>query len=545
MWNYWEIVTSFCALRLSISNYSVSLTTVFTRIVKFKNMKKSSLFLLLVVLGFTPISAKNYIAAVNGTSTGAGTLVSPYDIPTAISKAIAGDTVYIRGGHYMMSSQVSLNKGGTATAYISIFAYPGDERPILDFYNRGYSGTNASSERGIQVSRDYYYICGLDITRAGDNGMHIQSSFNKIQNCRFYKNCDGGLQISGGTGAHNEVIDCDSHENFDYKTASGAGGNADGFSCKLTVGIGNKFIRCRSWNNSDDGYDCYGTQNDIYFEDCWVMTNGLKSYGVTDYPGGTTGIIINQGNGNGFKVGGNASPGGATLIRCISIGHKIMSTSNKGFDQNNGVGRVFCYNCISYNDGRGYSFPNNTDPRGANTFANNISLSSGSNSFGTGTVFQTNTWNGIPVSSADFESLVVENSTAARNADGTLPYMGGLFRLVKTSGLIDTGTDVALPFIGSAPDLGPFEYDPTTAVVFVPAMHKDVLINYNSRNQEIIIQGSITSVEVFQITGVKKYSRHISTDSLNIQANNWYRGIYIVRVFSQNGALSIKKILIN
>lgn len=507
-------------------------------------MKNSLLLLMIVVLLSGSISAKNYIAAVNGTSAGTGTLVSPYDIPTAISKAVAGDTVSIRGGHYMLNSRISLSKGGTSTAYISIIAFPGDERPVLDFYNVGYSGSNSTSERGIYISKDYYYINGLDITRAGDNGMNISSSHNKIQNCRFYKNCDSGLQISGGTGGYNEIIDCDSHDNFDYKSVP-PGGNADGFACKLTVGVGNQFIRCRSWNNSDDGYDCYGTQNDIYFEDCWVMTNGQKSYDVSDYPGVTTGTVINQGNGNGFKVGGGASPGGATLIRCISTGHKIMSTSNKGFDQNNGIGRVFCYNCISYNDGRGYSFPNNTDPRGANTFANNISLNSGSNSFGSETIFQTNTWNGISVSTSDFESVVVDNSKVARNADGSLPYMGGLFRLVKNSGLIDKGTDVALPFMGSAPDLGPFEYDPTMAVVLVPATHTDASINYNPGNQEIAIQGSITKVEAFRITGVKVYSHNVFSDSLNIPANNWPKGVYILRVTLHNGASSNKKILIN
>lgn len=507
-------------------------------------MKKPLLFLTMVVLGFTSISAKNYIAAVSGSSAGTGTLVSPYDIPTAISKAVAGDTVSIRGGQYMMNSRISLSKGGTATAYISILAFPGDERPVLDFYNVGYSGTNSSSERGIYISKDYYFIYGLDITRAGDNGMNINSSHNKIQNCRFFKNCDSGLQITGGTGGYNEIIDCDSYENFDYKS-SPPGGNADGFACKLTVGVGNKFIRCRSWNNSDDGYDCYGTQNDIYFEDSWVMNNGLKSYDVTDYPGGTTGIVTNMGNGNGFKVGGNASPGGATLIRCISIGHKIMSTSNKGFDQNNGIGRVFCYNCISYNDGRAYSFPNNSDIRGANVFANNISLSSGSNTFGSGTVFKTNTWNGIPVSVADFESVVVDSSKVDRNADGSLPYMGGLFRLVKNSGLIDKGTDIALPFSGLAPDVGAFEYNIFTSVQQTPSNPSSVSINYCPENQEIAIQGSFSTVEIFQITGVKTYSRHNSAERLNIQVNNWLKGIYIVRVISNNGASSSKKIWIN
>jgi hypothetical protein len=507
-------------------------------------MRKNVLLLILVAIVFTSISANNYIAAINGTAAGTGTLDSPYDIPTAISKAVAGDTLYIRGGQYMLNAQISLSKGGTATARISIFAYPGDERPVLDFYNRGYSGTNSSGERGIQVSQDYYYIYGLDITRAGDNGMHIKSSHNRIQNCRFYKNCDAGLQITGGTGADNEIIECDSFENFDYKSST-PGGNADGFACKLTVGVGNKFIRCRSWNNSDDGYDCYQTQNDIYFEDCWVMTNGQKSYDVTEYPGGTNGVINNMGNGNGFKVGGLSSPGGATLIRCISIGHKIMSTSNKGFDQNNGIGRVFCYNCISYNDGRGFSFINNNDPRGANTFANNISLGSGSNTFGLGTMFQTNTWDGIPVSAADFESVAVDSSMALRNADGSLPYMGGLFRLAISSGLINKGTDVALPFSGSAPDLGVFEYGFGTSVVLVPADRSDVSIKYYPGSQEIAILGSVCSVEVFQITGVKLYSRRISVDRLNIQANNWTKGIYIVRLFSQKGEMSVRKILIN
>jgi len=76
------------------------------------------------------------------------------------------------------------------------------------------------------------------------------------------------LQITGGTAAYNDIIDCDAFRNFDFKTSGGAGGNADGFACKLTVGVGNRFIRCRSWENSDDGYDCFGSQNDTYFEDC-------------------------------------------------------------------------------------------------------------------------------------------------------------------------------------------------------------------------------------------------------------------------------------
>ena len=51
-----------------------------------------------------------------------------------------------------------------------------------------------------------------------------------------------------------------------------------------------------------------------------------------------------------------------------------------------------------------------------------------------------------------------------RNADGSLPVMPFL-RLAATSGLIDKGTNVGLPYAGAAPDLGCFEtglvYDPS------------------------------------------------------------------------------------
>jgi hypothetical protein len=53
---------------------------------------------------------------------------------------------------------------------------------------------------------------------------------------------------------------------------------------------------------------------------------------------------------------------------------------------------------------------------------------------------------------------------SARNPDGSLPVLPFL-RLAPTSPLIDKGTNVGLPFAGSAPDLGCFEtglvYDPS------------------------------------------------------------------------------------
>lgn len=515
--------------------------------------------MLIVALASGLASATEYIASVDGTSAGVGTLTSPYNITTAISKAVAGDIVYLRGGQYLMSAKLSLSKGGTSSAYINIWAYPGDARPILDFYNVGYSGTNSANERGIQISGSYYYIKGIDITRAGDNGMNVSSSHNIIQNCRFYKNCDAGLQITGSSTSegYNQVIDCDSYLNFDFKSVnsngtSNAGGNADGFACKLTVGPGNKFIRCRSWANSDDAYDCFGSINDIYFKDCWAIANGQASYDISDYPGaGTLVTVTNQGNGNGFKVGGNGAVGGAILIGCISTGHKIASSSNKGFDQNNNVGRVYCFNCLSYNDGRGFSFPNNTDSRGEHQFCNNIVLSANnSNSIKSTSVQKTNTWNSITVSASDFVSLAVENAKTDRSADGSLPDMGGLFHLKSTSGLINQGTvvaidTIALPYSGSAPDLGPYEYKQESTDVASVQTDCGATVAYSTVNHEISITGSISDVEVFQLSGQKIYNQRISTENLNIPADNWFKGICLVRVVTQSGIPLTKKIMIN
>jgi hypothetical protein len=514
-------------------------------------MKKSILFCLFAILSLTFLSAKNYIAAVNGTSAGAGTIASPYDIATAVSKAIAGDTVYIRGGQYMMTAQLSLSRGGNSSSFINIWAYPGDSRPILDFYNRGYSGTNASSERGISISKSYYYIRGLDITRAGDNGMHISGSYNIIENCRFYKNCDTGLQITGSSisEGYNQIIDCDAYENFDYKSTP-TGGNSDGFACKLTVGPGNKFIRCRSWANSDDAYDCYGSANDIYFKDCWAIANGQASYVVNDYPGGTTGTVINNGNGNGFKVGGNSAVGGAILIGCVSTGHKIMSSSNKGFDQNNSVGRVFVFNCISYNDGRGYSFPLNTDARGEHQFYNNILLSaSNSNSIKSTSVHKTNTWNGISVSASDFVNLIVENGKADRNADGSLTLMDGLFRLKSTANLIDKGTVVAidtisLPYFGLKPDVGPFEYNPSTSIGAIADETSGVSVFYSASNKELTLRGDVSAVEIYNLNGTKLFNQNMYSVNKQISVINYPKGIYLVKLVLHNGMTTTKKIII-
>jgi len=69
-----------------------------------------------------------------------------------------------------------------------------------------------------------------------------------------------------------------------------------------------------------------------------------------------------------------------------------------------------------------------------------------------------NSWDtsGITVSDADFVSLDSSCLDDPRKPDGSLPDCNFL-HLKSTSGLIDKGVNVGLPFNGKAPDLGAYE----------------------------------------------------------------------------------------
>src|SRR6185503_15559803 len=86
---------------------------------------------------------------------------------------------------------------------------------------------------------------------------------------------------------------------------------------------------------------------------------------------------------------------------------------------------------------------------------------------GTGSMVDTayNTWDsslGVSVSAADFQSTSIAGMDGPRQADGSLPCLP-FMRLAQGSDLIDKGQNVSLPFSGTAPDLGAFEYGPCSS----------------------------------------------------------------------------------
>jgi len=360
------------------------------------------------------------------------------EILDAIAVATLGEKIYVRGGEYIFNSTIKMEQSGSASYVISLLAYPDDEtRPKFNFS----SMSENSSNRGIELNGNFWHIKGIDVFGAGDNGMYVSGNSNLIEFCTFSENADTGLQISNG-GANNTVLNCDSFFNADSTLE-----NADGFACKLDAGTGNKFIGCRAWQNLDDGWDGYLRGNDnitTTYENCWAFKNGYLKNGS-----------VGAGDGNGFKTGGSDDKllkHNAVYTNCIAVGN-----THDGFDHNSNRGNITIYNSSAYQNGKNYSF-SNTNPAEKLIIKNSNTLGEFGSLGGTVLDVTNNSWqDGITVTADDFKNINYSELSSARKADGNLPDIT-FFHLKADSDLIDKGVNVGLPFNGTAPDLGAFEY---------------------------------------------------------------------------------------
>lgn len=106
------------------------------------------------------LAASAHYVSTSGNDANPGTSSSPWrTIQHAANVAIAGDTVYVRGGTY--NESVTINVSGTASGgYITFQNYPG-ETAIVD----GTGLTPASGQSGLFniIDRSYLKIVGLEI----------------------------------------------------------------------------------------------------------------------------------------------------------------------------------------------------------------------------------------------------------------------------------------------------------------------------------------------------------------------------------------------
>ncbi|HEU6447851.1 MAG TPA: right-handed parallel beta-helix repeat-containing protein [Verrucomicrobiae bacterium] len=382
-------------------------------------------------------TAKYYVAT-NGSDSNPGTNISaPFaTLGKATGLANSGNLIYVRGGNYHFTTQVSTPRGGTPERPIRVRAFPG-EHPVLDF------AAEADSDSGISLSKAWWQVYGLEIVHAGHNGIKITGSSNIVERCVVHESGDTGIHIT--TGGGNLVLNCDSYRNYDPPI----GGNADGFSAKFPVGPGNVFRNCRSWFNSDDGWDLWEATNAVVLDHCMTWSNGFNVYDSD--PGTNTAF---NGNGNGFKLGGNYYFGSHVISHCISFGNKV-----NGYDQNNNTAGLTVDNCIGWANGaRNFQLNHGTNIT-SHIIRNNVSFAGASaDAFRSGSVITHNSWQILSpdVNAADFLSTNTADALAPRRDDGNLPETPFL-RPVPGGRLVNKGVDIGESYHGSAPDLGAYE----------------------------------------------------------------------------------------
>ena len=402
-----------------------------------------------------PVYEATYYVAPWGDDDNPGTFEEPWQSwQKGFYQPNHGDTVYFRGGEYDIvnpgsaTSVVSLYNDNASTDTLNLWAYPG-EVPVLNCnsdgtYQRGISltGSKYIHMRGLNVKNVMQKTDGSTYGR----GFYFRSCDSIwAENCTAYS-CQGpGFSAvdNEGTAGYISHVNCDSYNNYDpyTTTPNSPGGNADGF---LVYGTNEDAIitynGCRSWYNSDDGFDTYGTDALVSYDSCWTFNNGRD-----------------EGNGNGFKMGPSD-----TYVDLRREYNNCISANNIriGFDGNGIDGIMHIYNNISYSNTSAGYITSGGNPDIAHIFRNNTDYDNGAASgFGSNNIHDHNSWDSDPaveVTDADFVSLDVNQLDNPRQADGSLPIIT-CFHLAEGSDLIDAGVDVGIAYEGEDPDIGAFE----------------------------------------------------------------------------------------
>ena len=406
-------------------------------------MQKAAFLIIGLLLRCAHASPNVIYVAVEGNDKNPGTEAQPLaTIQRAQDKAHPGDTVYIRGGVYHIApDQIAqhernyacitfLDKSGRSGGYINYWAYPG-ETPVFDCSAVKPDGYRVAA---FYVTGSWLHLKGFEVTGVQVTiKTHTQSecfenhgSHNIYERLSMHDGMAIGFYLL--QGSDNLVLNCDAYRNFDYFSENGRGGNTDGFGCHPDAGsTGNVFRGCRSWFNSDDGYDCINAHESTVFDHCWAFYNGY------------TPDFTSEGDGNGFKAGGYARrpidqvpiPVPQNTVEfCVAVRNKAS-----GFYANHHLNGNFWYNNSAYRNYVDYNMlnrladPYSDVPGYKHVLRNNLGFGGerevanldtaqcvlSGNFFGPGP--------GPGVSDSDFISLDETQLTAPRQPDGSLPVI--------------------------------------------------------------------------------------------------------------------------
>ncbi len=572
-------------------------------------MKKILLFLQLVLpICLMAQYEADFYVAVDGDDSNPGTFEAPWGTwQKAFETAQAGDTIYFRGGTWSPTNVVPSTNvavlhspetapvtghNGTATEKICFFNYPG-EVPVLDCsqldtvgrnFNGGITltGSHFIHFRGLTVTNVYQPHSGELASGIGANGCSNLTFENMT-----VSNIGGRGMTYWGIAGHPEAaeilydttyyINCDVYNCID-SLSEVPGNGSDGWKLDNESAGYLYFYGCRSWNCGDDGFDISGPGLTV-FDHCWSFEH--------NFPGAI--------DGNGFKFGANRgddayidSLGNLVLGAPVEGPRKIVKNCISAFNLGSGFydlgytpyypnnSRIF--NNVSYRNGIGMYIVTNDDFSGVHPsiYRNNIiyepeEVDAAGRPYylvvGDIYIESHNTWDyadssiigslmwwqptdTVLVTDDDFISLDGAQLSNPRKSDGSLPDVT-FMKLAEGSDLIDAGTDVGIPFYGTAPDIGWAEYEPVTAIDHPLNEEKNTFHCYPNPAHDrltIVSESALihpTTMKMIDNTGTVVFSRQIqpyNALNLSIDLKPYATGVYYL-VLNDGSNISYVKVL--
>lgn len=312
----------------------------------------------------------------------------------AVRNATAGTTISVKAGTYRPTETIKARTSGTAADPIALRPY-GDGAVVVD----GSDLPDGSWLFGIYAG--HWHVRDMAFTNSPAHGFVVTSSTGGVfSNLTTSHNGDSGFTLRGEGTNDNLVVNLDSFRNYD---AANNGENADGIAVKYGSGTGNVIRNARLYENADDGLDLWAWESPIRIENSWAHGNGHNRWDDPDW----------QGDGNGYKLGGNGENVAHTVVDNAAWGN-----AGHGYTENGNEGRMQIFRNTAYaNDKNGFYFAD-----GASRLARNLAVDNadGVGKFGDRTLSAANGWDeGVEV--PGFRSTDASQADRPRRADGSLP----------------------------------------------------------------------------------------------------------------------------
>lgn len=471
---------------------------------------KKYLSLLLSMWFILEAQSRDYYISPKGNDiSGDGSKEHPYASLTPFHENVQpGDNIIFRGGTYkpivensmgdrngIYSCAFILDRNGEEKNPITYMAYPG-EQPVFDMSEYTPEGKRVSV---FYVSGSWLHIKGLEVTNTQvtiSDGTNTQSecfsnrggSNNIYENLKIHHGMGIGWYLV--KGGNNLVLNCDAWCNYDEKNG---GGNVDGFGCHPSKGdTGNILRGCRSWWNSDDGFDLIHSAEAVWIDNCWAFYNGYKP-----------GEFNSAADGNGIKAGGYGMSEDSKIAEAIPT-HKVtncLTYRNKaaGFYSNHHLGGIIwinntgAFNRWNYNMVNRKSAEEPIDVEGYDHYlANNVSFDARESDYKaldkTRSTIVNNSFGPdiLDISESDFKSVDTNELTEKRQEDGSLPLID--FMHPADNSVL---SELAMGYSFTAPDM-----ENTTSWIMAPT----III---SRNEAWIEGPEADKLNAFYANGTK------------------------------------------